>query len=71
MKYDVACPSYSSHHVVKSGKPLDRQKYLCRDCDKNFPANLIITITLGHVQNNALSVSILLNYSSYSTFNLT
>ena len=33
---DVSCPSCGSHHVVKCGRPLGRQKYLCRGCGKYF-----------------------------------
>ncbi len=29
---DVSRPSCGSHHVVKCGRPLGRQKRLCRDC---------------------------------------
>ena len=35
-RQDVSCPSFGSHHVVKCGRPLGRQKYLCRDCGKYF-----------------------------------
>jgi transposase-like protein len=35
-KQDVSCPSCGSHHVVKCGRPLGRQKFLCRDCGKYF-----------------------------------
>ena len=35
-RQDVSCPSCGSHHVVKCGRPLGRQKYLCRDCGKYF-----------------------------------
>ena len=35
-RQDVSCPSCGSHHVVKCGRPLGRQRYLCRDCGKYF-----------------------------------
>ena len=35
-RQDVSCPSCCSHHVVKCGRPLGRQRYLCRDCGKYF-----------------------------------
>ncbi|ADX81826.1 IS1 family transposase [Sulfolobus islandicus HVE10/4] len=36
VRQDVSCPSCGSHHVVKCGRPLGRQRYLCRDCGKYF-----------------------------------
>jgi len=33
---NVSRPSCGSHHVVKCGRPLGRQKRLCRDCGKYF-----------------------------------
>ncbi|WP_432517828.1 IS1/IS1595 family N-terminal zinc-binding domain-containing protein [Saccharolobus islandicus] len=36
VRQDVSCPSCGSHNVVKCGRPLGRQRYLCRDCGKYF-----------------------------------
>ncbi|WP_457852388.1 IS1 family transposase [Saccharolobus islandicus] len=36
VRQDVSCPSCGSHHVVKCGRPLGRQRYLCRDCGRYF-----------------------------------
>jgi len=36
VRQDVSCPSCGGHHVVKCGRPLGRQKFLCRDCGKYF-----------------------------------
>ena len=38
-RQDVSCPSCGSHHFVKCGRPLVRQKFLCRDCGKYFSGN--------------------------------
>ena len=35
-KQDVSRPSCGSHHAVKCGRPLGRQKRLCRDRGKYF-----------------------------------
>jgi len=37
----LSCPSCGSHHVVKCGRPLGRQRFLCRDCGKYFLADAI------------------------------
>jgi len=39
IRQDLARPSCSSHHVVKCGRPLGRQRYLCRDCGRYFLGN--------------------------------
>ncbi|BCU71255.1 hypothetical protein KN1_25520 [Stygiolobus caldivivus] len=36
ISHDIACPSCGSHHVVKCGKPLGRQRFLYSDCGKYF-----------------------------------
>ena len=38
-RQDDSCPFCGSHHVVKCGRPLGRQRYLCRDCGKYFLAD--------------------------------
>jgi hypothetical protein len=35
-RQDVSRPSCGSHHAVKCGRPLGRQKRLCRDRGKYF-----------------------------------
>ena len=54
IRHDIACPSCGSHHVVKCGKPLGRQRFLCRDCGKYFLADAVYHHHSKEVREEAL-----------------
>ncbi|ADX85534.1 hypothetical protein SiRe_1469 [Sulfolobus islandicus REY15A] len=61
VRQDVSCPSCGSHHVVKCGRPLGRQRYLCRDCGRYF---------LGDATYHHHSKMIILGYKLFGNTNV-